>query len=146
MSTLRTRIGGYLVEIKPATQEQIDSHFATSMANGWARADYSRAVTASFVPESVDGKRVTFMDLPYELRSTIMTVNPEVVLDVMAQHVDELRERVLDAAQFCECFRDAKTCDNCKIDTALMSRLHGVARGNAWKYAACSKYSGRDLY
>lgn len=143
MSTLRTRIGGYLCEIKPATGEQIASHRQTSYEQGWHFvSDYSRAVTASFVPESRDGKRVTFMDLPYELRSTVMLVQPERVLDVMAQHVEDLRERVLYSSQLCECWRDATTCDNCKIDTALQSRLYSRMRGNGWK----SKYRNVRFY
>jgi hypothetical protein len=130
MSTLTTRILGYKVSIVPATQEEIKSHRSTCMANGWARADYSRAVVARFVSEDDN-----VMSLPFELRSTIMTVNPEVVLDVMTQHVKELWERA-SYNTFCECFRAADLCDNCKIETAMFSREKMKLRGNGWQ----SKY------
>lgn len=96
MSTLTTRIGGFKVVIEPATPEQIASHKQTSYEQGWHYvSDYSRAVTASFVPDVIDNKRTTFMDLPYELRSTVMLVQPERILEVMVQHFDEYWETMI---------------------------------------------------
>jgi hypothetical protein len=128
MSTLSTRIAGYRVVISPATPEQIASHRATSYEQGWHYvSDYSRAVTASFVPDVIDNKRTTFMDLPYELRSTVMLVQPERILDVMAQHIKELDERTSYESELhpADCH-----CESCAISQGMLMREFHITRGN----------------
>lgn len=140
MSTLTTRIAGYKVLVRPATQEEIESHKATCVRMGWNTLDsrgYSRAVHAEFVSDTGD-----VMDLPFELRATIMTVNPEFVLGFMAQHVEDLNERVEQVAQehgyawgtnhMCD-----GDCDSCLIADQLSFRKHTALRGNSnsWNLA-----------
>lgn len=141
MSTLTTRIAGYKFTMRPATGEEIASHRQTSYEQGWAFCpDYSRAMVGNFVSETGN-----VMDLPYELRCTRMLVSPEMMLSIFAADAEDLRERVLDASAFCECYRSAKTCENCKIDTALMSRLYSIGRGNSWRTKAHAA-NGRSLF
>lgn len=123
MSTLTTRIGGYKVVMVPATEEQKDSHRETAKQMGWSpTTDYSRATFARFVSEDDD-----VMSLPFELRSTIMALNPEYILQFMAQHYEDLTERVTQASNDhnYDC-----NCDCCKIEFALYCREHSPLRGN----------------
>ena len=127
MSTLTTRILGYKVVVRPATQEEIESHRATSIRMGWRMGDYSRAVHASFVSDTGDA-----MDLPFELRSTLMTVNPESVLGMMHNHVEELKDRVDYESIMHDMGNHPCHCESCEIMSALMVRAYAPGR----KYGA----------
>lgn len=130
MSTLTTRILGYKVVVRPATQEEIASHRATCQKMGWSTPDspgYSRAVHAEFVSDTGD-----VMDLPFELRSTLMTVNPEFVLGMMHNHVEELRERVDYESIMHDMGNHPCHCESCDIMSALMVRAYAPGR----KYGA----------
>lgn len=127
MSTLTTRILGYKVVVRPATQEEIASHLATCQKMGWSKPDYSRAVHASFVSDTGD-----VMDLPFELRSTLMTVNPEFVLGMMHNHVEELKDRVDYQSIMHDMSNYPCHCESCDIMSALMVRAYAPGR----KYGA----------
>ena len=136
MSTLTTRIAGYKVVVRPATTEEIESHKATCVKMGWSTLDsrgYSRAVHASFVSDTGD-----VMDLPYELRATLMTVNPEFVLGMMASHVEDLAERVEYTSQdHGYHYAGDCGCDECMIADAMSFRKFYALRGssNSWNLA-----------
>lgn len=139
--TLRTRIGGYLFEMRAATDAEIASHRETSIQQGWhLPSTYGHATVGAFVSPTGN-----VMDLPYELRTTRMIVQPAMLLDIAAEDVANLNDRVRESAQLCECWRDSFTCPNCAIDSALVSRLYSTARGNVWKLKAHAG-NGRNLF
>jgi hypothetical protein len=123
MSTLRTRIGGYLFLI--TTEE-----------------DGRR--TGAFCAESTNGERTTFMDLPFELRSTYSQKDGQTIgiLASAIDAVDTLDARTTYAA---ETHEGGCSCEACRISLRIMDRQFAKGRGCAWMTKAYARY-GRPLF
>lgn len=107
MSTLTTRIGGYLFRV-------------ITELNG--------RKTGAFFAESVDGRRTSFMDLPYELRSTYSQADGQTYPIILAatHAVDELYARVDNVAgmHHYDDEHDQFECETCKIADAMVYRMY----------------------
>lgn len=85
----REQWDGYTYCVRAATKEEVASWRVTAKSMGWT------------IPESSPDANVGWfecesrnpMDLPYELRSTVMRPNGDVRV-ILAQHMQDLRERV----------------------------------------------------
>jgi hypothetical protein len=99
---LITRIGGYKFLIHS------NGSFATGM----------------FVAENEKGERTTFMDLPFELRSTYESVGGQihVLLAAALSALDVVRQRADYSANIHEVGESVCGCDNCDLSSRLFER------------------------
>lgn len=109
---LITRIGGYKFLIHS------NGSFATGM----------------FVAEKADGTRTTFMDLPYELRSTYESIGGQihVLLAAALSALEELKTRANYSSNVHEFNESVCGCDNCDISSRLYEREF-IGRGIVYR-------------
>jgi len=133
MSTLTTRIAGYKFVQRTVTPKEIATvQRACEDYGRTVSEDYSGAAVGYFVD---DNDVPQSLELPYELRSSRMTVNNSGrLLEWAASDVETLEENVAWHNASCECWRGGETCDKCTIDSAIAARLHMRFRGNGWQF------------
>lgn len=131
MTTLSTRIGGYRIAIRPASvEEKWDMVESMRQFSGF-EPDVSQAHVGVFM----DDNGIEQSDaLPYDLRGKVQSIQADSIFGILIQHFNYLQERVEYSSALCECFRESRTCDNCKIESAIMARVNQKGRGNAWKF------------
>ena len=90
--------------------------------------------TGMFVAEKADGTRTTFMDLPYELRSTYESIGGQihVLLAAAADAVDTLQRKVEYATGMHQV--GLCSCENCRISDVLYYRQNLRLRGNVHSF------------
>lgn len=108
MSVLRTRVAGFLFEIR-------------TYADG-------RAV-GMFLAEKENNERTTFMDLPFDLRSTFAQESGQTLPILMAAEnaVVSFLNETNSHYSFCE---KGSTCEDCTIFDATIDRCYTTLRGN----------------
>lgn len=131
MTTLLTRIGGYRVAIRPAlVEEKWDLHESIRQFN-FMEPDVSQAHVGVFMDE--DGNEQSDA-LPYELRGKVQSVSADSILGILAQHFDNLRDRLdwtVDSHNyFYAGCRVNCTCEQCSMAEAIFVRMHMSERKN----------------
>ena len=138
MSTLTTRIGGFRVVIRKATDVEREEFVTNSLALFAREVDGTNAHVGTFVDDEGNERSDA---LPYDLRGMILTIQPETIIGTLTHHLDRWTENEDHHMRYCE---DGSNCERCRNFDANIDRRYTTLRGQFFEFEDRKFYMQAD--